>query len=64
MSPAAPRLLVDTASLLYRAFFALPRTIRDPRGQSVNAVRGYLDMSSLVITARRPGSVVHVLDAD
>ncbi|HEV7467253.1 MAG TPA: 5'-3' exonuclease H3TH domain-containing protein [Candidatus Dormibacteraeota bacterium] len=64
MSPAAPRLLVDTSSLLYRAFFALPRTIRDPQGQSVNAVRGYLDMSSLVITDRRPGSVVHVLDDD
>jgi 5'-3' exonuclease len=64
VSAAAPRLLVDTSSLLYRAFFALPRTIRDPQGQSVNAVRGYLDMSSLVITERRPRAVVHVLDAD
>lgn len=64
MSPAPARLLVDTSSLLYRAFFALPRTIRDPRGRSVNAVRGYLDMTSLAITERRPGAIVHVLDAD
>jgi 5'-3' exonuclease len=60
----APRLLVDTASLLYRAFFALPRTIRDPQGQSVNAVRGYLDMTSRVIGARLPAATVHVLDDD
>jgi 5'-3' exonuclease len=60
----APRLLVDTASLLYRAFFALPRSIRDPQGQSVNAVRGYLDMTSRVIGARLPAATVHVLDDD
>ena len=59
-----PRLLVDTASLLYRAFFALPKTIRDPQGQPVNAVRGYLDMTSRVVTERRPRAVLHVLDDD
>jgi 5'-3' exonuclease len=64
MTVPAPRILVDTASLLYRAFFALPRTIRDPRGQSVNAVRGYLDMTSRVIGARLPAATVHVLDDD
>jgi 5'-3' exonuclease len=59
-----PRLLVDTASLLYRAFFALPQSIRDPEGRPVNAVRGYLDMTSRVIAERRPGAVLHVLDDD
>ena len=59
-----PRLLVDTASLLYRAFFALPKTIRDPQGQPVNAVRGYLDMTSRVVAERRPRAVLHVLDDD
>jgi 5'-3' exonuclease len=58
------RLLVDTSSLLYRAFFALPRTIRDPQGQPVNAVRGYLDMTSRMIVERHPVAVVHALDAD
>ena len=64
LSGAPPRLLVDTASLLYRAFFALPQSIRDPQGQPVNAVRGYLDMTSRVIAERRPRAALHVLDDD
>jgi len=59
-----PRLLLDSPSLLYRAFFALPVTIRDPQGQSVNAVRGYLDMVSNIMREHRPAQVVHVFDAD
>jgi 5'-3' exonuclease len=61
---ARPRLLLDSPSLTYRAFFALPPTIRSPAGRSVNAVRGYLDMCSRMLTDRRPGGMVHVLDAD
>lgn len=60
----APTLLLDSPSLLYRAFFALPATIRDPQGQSVNAVRGYLDMVSNIMRDRLPAQVVHVFDAD
>jgi 5'-3' exonuclease len=63
MSPR-PRLLLDSPSLVYRAFFALPPTIRSPEGRSVNAVRGYLDMCSRMLTDRRPAGMVHVLDAD
>ena len=37
-------LLVDTSSLTYRAFFALPTSITGEDGAPVNAVRGYLDM--------------------
>ena len=59
-----PRLLLDSPSLLYRAFFALPVSIRDPQGQSVNAVRGYLDMCSNIVRDHRPAQVVHVFDAD
>jgi len=59
-----PTLLLDSPSLLYRAFFALPATIRDPQGQSVNAVRGYLDMVSNIMRDRLPAQVVHVFDAD
>lgn len=59
-----PRLLLDSPSLLYRAFFALPASIRDPQGQSVNAVRGYLDMVSNIMRDHRPSQVVHVFDAD
>ena len=36
----APLLAVDAPSLLYRAFFALPKTIVDSDGRSVNALLG------------------------
>jgi 5'-3' exonuclease len=58
------RLALDSPSLIYRAFFALPRTIRDPSGQPVNAVRGYLDMLSRLLVDLRPGGVVNAFDAD
>ncbi len=59
-----PRLLLDSPSLLYRAFFALPASIRDPQGRPVNAVRGYLDMCSHLLRSRLPSGVVHTFDND
>ena len=58
------RLLLDTSSLLYRAFVALPDSIRDPDGRPVNAVHGYIDMTSQLIRNRKPDEVVHCLDDD
>jgi 5'-3' exonuclease len=58
------RLLLDSPSLLYRAFFALPSSITSPDGVPVNAARGYLDMLSRLLVDRRPQAVVNVLDAD
>ena len=55
-------LLVDTSSLTYRAFFALPTSITDADGHAVNAVRGYLDMVATVIAELQPDEVVHCLD--
>jgi len=49
---------------VYRAFFAVPRSITDPEGRPVNAVRGYLDMVARLATDRGPSAVVHVLDDD
>jgi 5'-3' exonuclease len=57
-------LLLDTSSLTYRAFFALPASITDKDGQPVNAVRGYLDMTARLIADHRPHEVLHVFDAD
>ncbi|MDP9399608.1 MAG: 5'-3' exonuclease, partial [Actinomycetota bacterium] len=37
---SAPLLAVDAPSLLYRAFFALPESIRDAEGRPVNALLG------------------------
>ena len=64
MNVTAIRLLLDSPSLIYRAFFALPRSIRDPSGQSVNAAHGYLDMVSRLLLDRRPWEVTHTFDAD
>lgn len=58
------RLLLDTSSLLYRAFFALPTTITGRDGRPVNALRGYLDMTARLLADRRPDGVVHVFDND
>ncbi len=58
------RLLVDTSSLMYRAFFSMPPTVAAGDGQPVNAVHGYLDMTSRLIGSRRPDRAVHVYDDD
>lgn len=58
------RIYLDAPSLVYRAFFALPKTITDARGRSVNAVRGFMDMVAALIVDRRPVGVVAVFDAD
>jgi 5'-3' exonuclease len=58
------RLVLDSPSLIYRAFFALPKSIRDPAGNSVNAAHGYLDMLSRLLTDLRPAGVVNTFDAD
>src|SRR3712207_1547835 len=57
-------LLLDTSSLMYRAFFALPASIKDNHGQPVNAVHGYLDMVVHLLGDLRPDRVVHVYDHD
>jgi 5'-3' exonuclease len=58
------RLLIDGPSLIYRAFFAVPKTITDPNGQPVNAVRGFVDMIGQLITDHHPDQVIAVIDAD
>ena len=57
-------MLLDTASLYYRAFFGVPETVRAPDGTPVNAIRGLLDMTSRLVRARHPARLVACLDAD
>ncbi|MGA3152891.1 MAG: 5'-3' exonuclease [Streptosporangiaceae bacterium] len=57
-------LLLDTASLYYRAFYGVPETMTAPDGMPVNAVRGLLDMMSRLLRARRPDRLVACMDAD
>jgi 5'-3' exonuclease len=58
------RLLLDTSSLIYRAFFALPQSITAGDGQPVNAIHGYLDMTARLLRDYAPDEIVHVYDAD
>src|SRR6202050_2515364 len=57
-------MLLDTASLYYRAFFGVPETVRAPDGTPVNAVRGLLDMIARLVRARKPTALVACMDAD
>ncbi|PYG01968.1 5'-3' exonuclease [Georgenia satyanarayanai] len=59
-----PLLLLDSASMYFRAFFALPDTMTAPDGTPVNAVRGFLDAISRLVEAHRPSRVVACWDDD
>jgi 5'-3' exonuclease len=58
------RILLDTSSMMYRAFFSMPTSVRDPSGRATNALYGYLDMTARLIGSRQPREVVHVYDAN
>ncbi|WHT16816.1 5'-3' exonuclease [Crossiella sp. CA-258035] len=60
----APLVLIDAASLWFRAFYAVPESMTAPDGTPVNAVRGFTDMVARLIADRRPGRLVACLDAD
>jgi 5'-3' exonuclease len=60
----APLMLLDSASLYYRAFYGVPDTMTAPDGTPVNAVRGLLDMIARLVRARHPGQLIACMDAD
>jgi 5'-3' exonuclease len=60
----APLMLLDTASLYFRAFYGVPETTTAPDGTPVNAVRGLLDMIARLVRARHPGRLIACMDAD
>ncbi|MFC7961472.1 5'-3' exonuclease [Rhodococcoides kroppenstedtii] len=57
-------LLLDAASLWFRAFHALPESITAPDGRPVNAVRGFVDMVASLITRTQPTRLAVCLDLD
>lgn len=63
MSP--PRLLLlDTASLYFRAFYGVPDSLRAPDGRPVNAVRGLLDFVAHLVQTYRPSHLACCWDND
>ncbi len=59
-----PLLLLDAASLYFRAYYGVPESVTAPDGTPVNAVRGFCDMVSRLLTQRRPARLVACLDLD
>ena len=53
-----PLLAVDAPSLLYRAFYALPKTITDGKGMSVNALLGTANLVLQAVERHDPRAVV------
>lgn len=51
-------LLLDTASLYFRAFFGVPDSLRAPDGTPVNAVRGLVDFIARLATEYTPTHLV------
>lgn len=59
-----PLVLLDSASLYFRAFYGVPDSLKAPDGTPVNAVRGFMDMLARLITERRPRGLVACWDDD
>lgn len=57
-------LLLDSASLYFRAYFGVKAPMLAPDGTRVNAVRGFLDMIATLITDHRPDALVACWDDD
>jgi 5'-3' exonuclease len=56
-------MLLDSASLYFRAFHGVPESVAAPDGSPVNAVRGFLDMIATLVRTRRPTRLVACMDA-
>ena len=57
-------MLLDSASLWYRAYYGMPDTLLAPDGTPVNAIRGYLDMTARLIGMYSPKRIVACIEGD
>src|SRR4051795_1942161 len=57
-------MLLDAASLYFRAFYGVPTSVTAPDGRPVNAVRGFLDMTARLVVAHSPDRLVACWDDD
>lgn len=56
-------LLVDASSLIYRAYFSTPDTVRSPDGRPVNAAHGFLAMLGRLVDDHDPDYICCATDA-
>ncbi|WP_449408495.1 5'-3' exonuclease [Microbacterium maritypicum] len=64
MTRADKLLLLDTASLYFRAFYGVPDKVTAPDGSPINAARGLLDIVAKLVTLYEPTHVVACWDDD
>src|SRR5918995_1683656 len=57
-------MLLDTASLYFRAFYGVPDSFRTPDGTPINALRGLLDFISRLVTTYDPSHLACCWDND
>jgi 5'-3' exonuclease len=64
MACVAALMLLDAASMYFRAFYGVPDTVTAPDGTPVNAVRGLLDMITRLVRDRPPAGLVACMEPD
>ena len=64
VDPSNRLMLLDSASMYFRAFYGVPDTFTAPDGTVVNAVRGFLDMTARLVSTHRPRRLVACWDDD
>lgn len=57
-------LLLDSASLYFRAFYGVPEREASPAPIPTNAIRGFVDMIATLVTAHEPTDLVACWDND
>ena len=57
-------MLLDSPALWYRAFHGVPDSVRSPKGEPVNAIRGFFDIVARVVRDTRPARLVATVDLD
>src|SRR5437763_13857067 len=62
--PPGLTLLVDASSLLYRAYFSTPDSVRSPSGAPINAAHGFLGMLARLVADHDPARLACAVDED
>jgi 5'-3' exonuclease len=57
-------MFVDGSSLIFRAFYGVPTSMRSPDGRPVNGVRGFMDRLAALVVEHRPGRLAVASDDD
>jgi 5'-3' exonuclease len=57
-------MFIDGSSLIFRAYYGVPRSVRSPDGRTVNAVRGFLETLTRMLGTRDPRHLAVAEDAD